>query len=114
MIPILMMSMQFAETQRRYQIAEAMSYGLPVITTKGAPWSVINEMGCGWWVDIGAKQLESALHEATETSTIDLFKMGSKGRKLVENEYSWPRVATQMVDLYRWVLGESNKPNFIF
>ena len=32
-------------------IAEALAHGLPVLTTTGAPWSMLPQRGCGWWVD---------------------------------------------------------------
>ncbi|GAG43150.1 unnamed protein product, partial [marine sediment metagenome] len=31
-------------------IAESLAHGLPVLTTTGAPWSMLPERGCGWWV----------------------------------------------------------------
>jgi hypothetical protein len=31
-------------------VAEAMGHGLPVITTYGAPWKLVEQERCGWWV----------------------------------------------------------------
>ena len=30
-------------------VAEALGYGVPVITTKGAPWEDLLNHKCGWW-----------------------------------------------------------------
>src|ERR1700688_751868 len=35
-------------------IAESLGLGIPVITTKGAPWEGLEARRCGWWVDQGA------------------------------------------------------------
>ena len=32
-------------------VAEALAYGLPVVTTRGAPWSGLQDRRCGWWVE---------------------------------------------------------------
>ena len=32
-------------------IGEALAHGLPVLTTTGAPWSMLPQRGCGWWVE---------------------------------------------------------------
>ncbi len=44
-------------------VAEALAAGVPVITTKGAPWEeLMEESGrCGWWVDIGVEGLDVRL-----------------------------------------------------
>ena len=32
-------------------VAEALSYGIPVITTTGTPWKTLEEFKCGWIVE---------------------------------------------------------------
>src|ERR1700722_5999516 len=32
-------------------VAEALAHSVPVLTTTAAPWSILRERGCGWWVD---------------------------------------------------------------
>src|SRR5262249_30544183 len=32
-------------------VPEALAAGTPAISTKGAPWSGLEEEGCGWWID---------------------------------------------------------------
>ena len=46
-------------------VAEALAAGIPAITTTGAPWGVLEERGCGWWIDTGVEPLVAALREAT-------------------------------------------------
>ena len=95
-------------------VAEAMSYGIPVITTKGAPWEELETRNAGWWIDIGVEPLTHALINAISTPKLKLVEMGLNGRKLVEDKYSIETVAKQMSELYNWVLKQRPKPDFIF
>ncbi len=94
-------------------IAEALACGLPVITTKGAPWHGLQTYNAGWWIDIGAAPLAEALTEAMRLSDDERKQMGLNGRKLVEENYSIEIVAKQMIRLYEWILYNTKKPEFI-
>jgi glycosyltransferase involved in cell wall biosynthesis len=94
-------------------IAEALSWGLPVITTKGTPWRMLEREGCGWWIDIGAESLGEALHQATALSDGERQAMGVRGRALVQREYTWPRIAQQMLTVYRWMIRGGPQPDCV-
>lgn len=81
-------------------VIEALSFGLPVITTKGAPWRELEERKCGWWIEIGVKPLELALQEAMSLSVDERFDMGRRGLSLVREKYSWQSVAQRMLSAY--------------
>ena len=91
-------------------VAEALACGVPVITTKATPWQVLEQHQCGWWVDVGVEPLARALREATSINEAERHDMGQRGRKLIEQQYTWPSVAGQMVSVYRWLLGEGERP----
>ncbi len=86
-------------------IAEALAHGLPVITTRGAPWADLVTNRCGWWVDIGVAPLVQALQEAISLSDDERQAMGGRGRAYVQR-YNWDGIAKTTVDVYRWVLGD--------
>lgn len=88
-------------------VAEALASGVPVITTTGAPWSILNEQDCGWWIEIGVGPLQQALREATASSDARRLAMGRRGRHLVQECYTWPAIAETMVGAYRWLLNPS-------
>jgi len=94
-------------------IAEALACGVPVITTRGAPWAELQERGCGWWVEIGAEPVAAALREAMALSDAERHEMGARGRRLVEEKYAWPGIAKQMVSVYEWVLGGGTPPECV-
>ncbi|WP_421831899.1 glycosyltransferase [Limnobacter sp.] len=87
-------------------IAEALSYGIPVLTTTGAPWSSIVDNKCGWWIDPGEESLVDALPKALSISDAERFEMGSRAKKLAAN-FEWGSVAQQTLDFYSKVISES-------
>jgi glycosyltransferase involved in cell wall biosynthesis len=94
-------------------VGEALASGVPVITTKGAPWSWLLSHRCGWWVDIGVEPLAEAISEATQCTASELHAMGEHGRRLVEGRFSWPKIAQQMKTVYEWVLGGGPRPECV-
>ena len=90
-------------------VAEALAHGLPVITTRGAPWSDLQTHGCGWWVDIGVEPLIRALREAVDLGDDERRAMGASGREYVQR-YNWDEIAQQTIEVYRWLLGHGPKP----
>ena len=95
-------------------VAEALACGIPVITTKGAPWEELNTYNAGWWIDIGVEPLAKALTDAMQLYDNERKQMGMNGRKLVEEKYSIESVAHKMIQLYEWILYKKEKPEFIF
>lgn len=95
-------------------VAEALSCGVPVITTKGAPWNELEKYKCGWWVDTGIEPLLTAIDKAISLSDEERTQMGIRGRRLIENNYNWNKVADQMIELYQWVLGNGDSPKTIY
>jgi glycosyltransferase involved in cell wall biosynthesis len=78
-------------------VAEALAHGVPVIASKGTPWSRLEDMKCGLWVDNDPETLAAAIRSI---STMPLQDMGSRGRKWMQNEFSWRSVTNQMLDVY--------------
>jgi len=90
--------------------AEALACAVPVIATRGTPWKDLVDRQCGWWVDIGVKPLADALRQATALPDAERRQMGRRARRLVRDNYSWDRAATDMISVYRWLLGAGAKP----
>jgi glycosyltransferase involved in cell wall biosynthesis len=94
-------------------VAEALAARTPVITTKGAPWQELETHRCGWWIDMGVESLIEALEKAMSHSPVELHEMGRRGRQLVEEKYTWDRVAGQMIEVYEWLLGRGPRPDCV-
>jgi glycosyltransferase involved in cell wall biosynthesis len=85
-------------------VAEALAHGLPVLTTRTAPWSILEERGCGWWVDATLDGLETGLRRATNLDAATLRAMGATGRAVVKAQFEWKSVAELMLSTYEGVV----------
>jgi glycosyltransferase involved in cell wall biosynthesis len=96
-------------------VAEALAAGVPVLTTTGTPWSVLEERNCGWWVDPQEDATAKALADATQRSEEERLAMGQRGRGLVEDRYSWSGVGERMLSTYHWAVDDesSSRPDWI-
>jgi len=94
-------------------VAEALVAGTPVISTKGAPWSGLESEGCGWWIDHGVEPLATALARAMALPREALKAMGEKGREWMIRDFSWDRVAHDMLDVYVWLARSAEPPSTI-
>jgi glycosyltransferase involved in cell wall biosynthesis len=90
-------------------VAEAMSWGRPVIASTGTPWKEIADVGAGWWVKPEEEPLTQVLHEALTKRPDELDSMGAKGRALVAERYTWAAPADKLVSAYEWALGIRQK-----
>jgi glycosyltransferase involved in cell wall biosynthesis len=91
-------------------VAEALAAGIPAISTKGAPWSGLEAEGCGWWIDHGVEPLAAALANATAMPVEALRAMGAKGRAWMARDFSWNRVARDMIEAYQWLTRRAEAP----
>lgn len=94
-------------------VAEALAYGIPVVTTKGAPWQDLTTYKCGWWIDNNPQLLATALAEGMQVTCEERKDMGLRGRNLVATKYSWDFIAKEMSSVYQWVLGGGEPPSCI-
>ena len=95
-------------------IAEAMSCGIPVITSEFTPWDFLNEEKAGWCIKLDQNTLEITIREALTMSNVDLYEMGQNAAKLVRKKYDYRNVTRQIIQLYGWLLHGGEKPEFVF
>ncbi len=93
-------------------VAEALAHGVPVITTRGAPWADLETYRCGWWIDVGVEPLVAALREAIALTDEERAAMGARGREYV-TRFDWQRIAEHTLALYRWILGQGERPDCV-
>jgi glycosyltransferase involved in cell wall biosynthesis len=94
-------------------VAEALARGLPVITTHGAPWELLETESCGWWVPVSDLAIATALEDATRRPPEELIAMGERGRMVVEKRFRWDRIAGEFINCYQWVSGQGQKPECV-
>jgi glycosyltransferase involved in cell wall biosynthesis len=94
-------------------IAEALGVGLPVLTTRGAPWEELIDRRCGWWTEIQSDALGDALAQVMRLPAAELAAMGARGRELVATRYMWRNSAEKTIRLYYWILAKGTQPEFV-
>lgn len=87
-------------------VAEALSYGLPVITTTGTPWENLHDHHSGWCVEPTVEGLSGALKEAILADNYQYASMRKNAFSHAKN-FEWDSLARRMRDFYSALLGES-------
>lgn len=94
-------------------VLEAWAYGLPVIMT---PQCNIPE---GFAANAAIKlqpevaSIASGLSCFFALSEDKQKQIGQNGLRLVQEKFTWPRIAAQMIEVYKWVLGQGDKPECV-
>lgn len=91
-------------------VAESLAYGVPVVTTRAAPWSELLSHECGWWIEADPGALGNALGVAMALPAFQLAEMGRRGRALVESRYAWARIGAEMKSVYLWLCRQGDQP----
>ncbi|MER9651415.1 glycosyltransferase [Mesorhizobium sp. M0199] len=95
-------------------VAESLAASTPVISSKGAPWQMLETKRCGWWIDHGVEPLASCLRLAMSISPNERVAMGLRGREWMLQDFSWHSIAARMTESYHWVIGKGkDRPEWI-
>jgi glycosyltransferase involved in cell wall biosynthesis len=94
-------------------VLEAMGVGLPVIVTEATPIPEIEQNVCGWRVPADIDSLADTLKDLAQRTPDSLRSMGSRGREVVLEHYTWQQVARMTVELYEWLDGKAEQPGFV-
>jgi len=86
-------------------IAESLAHGVPVITTKGAPWAALEQWNCGLHIDQSVEALTSAI---LTLDSADLEQMGARGRAWMQRDYSPVAMTDRFEELYRKLIVPDN------
>lgn len=95
-------------------IPEALIVGTPVMSSLGTPWQTLNKERCGWWADASPQSIADVIFDLSSRTPDELKAMGQRGRDYILSTYASDKVASQMLLLYRWLLGDEYKPDFIY
>jgi len=85
-------------------VVEAMASGLPVIVSERVNLARdIAEACAGLVIDCNATALSDAILKLLD-DPVAAARMGEKGRRLVEQRFTWDRIARQMLDVYHDII----------
>jgi poly(glycerol-phosphate) alpha-glucosyltransferase len=94
-------------------VLEAWSHRLPVLKTDACNIPEGFKSGAAIEVTTHPESIAAGIDEVTRRDADERAAIGERGRKLVEDRFTWAQVARQMYDVYRWVLGDSDRPDSV-
>lgn len=94
-------------------IAESMSCGVPVITTTGTPWMILNERKIGWCIDLSIDNLSQTLCSVLDLGIQNLFDIGQQASLFIRSSFGYEEVARKMKLVYEWVMNLQPAPDYV-
>ncbi len=94
-------------------VPEALMVGTPALTGDHTPWSALPSHRCGWHVPTTQEALSQAFAEILSLPDAEIETMGEAGITYFESNFAARAVAEKMAALYRWILNQGEKPEWV-
>lgn len=94
-------------------VLEAWSYRLPILMTPQCNLPEGFQHNAALAIDPTVNGITKGLLDFFSMSEHEQQQMGVRGRRLVEDLFSWPLIANQMHAVYMWTLGEGPQPDWL-
>jgi poly(glycerol-phosphate) alpha-glucosyltransferase len=94
-------------------ILEAWSYRIPVLMTDECNLPEGFARGAAFRIGKDPRDIVPGLEFLFSSGASTLHQMGNKGRELVSEKFSWPRIAHSMRGVYEWILGGGTAPDCV-
>ncbi len=95
-------------------VLEAWSYRLPVIITPHCNLNIGYEHNAAIRIETDPKSICDGIQQLVFMPAVERIKMGQQGFQLVKKNFTWSTVADSMTHLYQWILGDAQKPDFVY
>lgn len=94
-------------------ILEAWAYHLPVLMTPECNLPEGFKHDAGIRIETTIDSIASGIETLVSLSEAERKAMGSRGRKLVEDTFQWPKIGENMHKVYEWILGGGPPPSCV-
>ncbi len=94
-------------------VLEAWAYKLPIVMTDGCNLTDGFDEGAALRVETTPESICEGLINFFSMPTEERVKMGENGRHLVTRKYQWNKIAEDSLALYKYLLNEGEKPDFV-
>lgn len=94
-------------------ILEAWAYGLPVLITPQCNLPEGFQAQAALRIEVEPERIAQGLAALFAMTNEERTAMGQRGRMLVQEKFNWSNIAEQMLAVYRWVLGQGSKPEYV-
>jgi glycosyltransferase involved in cell wall biosynthesis len=91
-------------------VLEAWSYGLPVLMTGQCNLQEGLAAGAAIELQPATSSIADALQALFRTPAAERHEIGRRGRRLVENRFTWERTTAEMSGVYAWLSGGGSPP----
>lgn len=95
-------------------VLEAWAYRLPVVMTPQCNLPEGFAARAAIQVEAEAQDTARGLRELFRMTDTARLEMGERGKELVAQRFTWPRIARQMLDVNRWLLQGGNPPECLW
>ncbi len=94
-------------------VLEAWAFGMPVLMTEHCNLMDGFDAGAAVRIQTDSESILEAFEIIASMSVSELEEIGKKGRRLVQQQYSWTTVAGSLLKVYKWVAGQGEKPETV-
>jgi glycosyltransferase involved in cell wall biosynthesis len=94
-------------------VLEAWAHAKPVVMTPACNLPEGFAARAALQIGTTSSEIVSGLKQLAEMSDNERQAMGARGRALVAEKFSWPRVGEQMRTVYEWVVGGGTRPETV-
>jgi glycosyltransferase involved in cell wall biosynthesis len=94
-------------------VLEAAAAGLPILLTKECNFPELAAAGAAIEVPAGLTGVSEGLSRFLALTDLERGEMGSIGRELVRQSYTWPAIAREMMGVYGWLAEDGPRPGCI-
>ena len=94
-------------------ILEAWAYGKPVLMTPQCNLPEGFRANAAIRIEPNVESIVQGLQELFRTPHSALRNLGDNGQALVAGRFAWPKIATDMKSVYKWLLGGGAKPECV-
>jgi len=94
-------------------VLEAWSYRLPVVMTPECNIPAGFKAGAAIHIDAESSSIAKGLRQLAGMGSMERASIGERGLALVEQQFTWSRIAEQLHHVYRWMLGNSGQPDCV-
>ena len=94
-------------------ILEALACSLPCLVTTACHFPELAESEGGIVVEPERDAVTHGLRDLLERTPGERRRLGEKGRRLVERDYTWDQQAHRLASVYRWLAGGGAPPDCV-
>jgi poly(glycerol-phosphate) alpha-glucosyltransferase len=94
-------------------VLEAWAHSLPVVMTPQCNLPEGYTAQAAFKVEPNADSISDGLKTLFSQPVQERLAMGMRGQQLVKDKFTWPKIAAQMHEVYRWLLGQADQPQSV-